>query len=83
MNSLVRAPAGYCGAEEVTAKMSSKDRVTVASERADFIADRIALGVPAPENEVRDLARLLREIAFEIGVGPKRPGVVRPFSNKR
>jgi hypothetical protein len=63
--------------------MSSKDRVTVASEKADFIADRIATGTPAPEAEVRELARLLREIATEIGLGPRKPGVVRPFSNKR
>jgi hypothetical protein len=64
--------------------MSSKERVTVASERADFIADRISQGIPAPEIEVRELARLLREIAFEIGIGPRRPSVVRPpFSNKR
>jgi hypothetical protein len=63
--------------------MSSKDRVTVASEKADFIADRIGLGIPAPEGEVRELARLLRQIAAEIGAGPKRPGVVRPFSLRR
>lgn len=63
--------------------MSSKDRVTVASEKADFIADRIAAGIPAPEIEVRELARFLRQVAAEIGMGPKKPGVVRPFSNKR
>lgn len=63
--------------------MSSKDRVTVASERADFIANRIAEGVPAPESEVRELARFLRQVASELGAGPKRPGVSRPFSHKR
>jgi hypothetical protein len=62
--------------------MSSKDRVIVASEKADFIADRIAAGVPAPETEMRELARILRQIAEEIGMGPKKPGVVRPFSRK-
>ncbi|HEX3696157.1 MAG TPA: hypothetical protein VH374_12305 [Polyangia bacterium] len=55
----------------------------MASEKADFIADRIGLGIPAPEGEVRELARLLRQIAAEIGAGPKRPGVVRPFSLRR
>ena len=63
--------------------MSPMDRVTVASERADFIADRIAAGIPAPEAEVRHLARLLREIAAEIGVGPRKPAVIRPFSHRR
>jgi hypothetical protein len=63
--------------------MSSKDRVTVASERADFIADRIAQGVPAPEGEVRELARFLRQIASDLGIPPKKPTVSRPFSHKR
>jgi hypothetical protein len=61
--------------------MSFKDRVTVASEKADFIADRIASGLAAPEGEVRDLARCLREIAAELGAGNKKPGPppVRPL----
>jgi hypothetical protein len=54
--------------------MSFKDRVTVASEKADFIADRIAAGVAAPEAEVRRLAATLRQIAAELGPGHKRPG---------
>jgi hypothetical protein len=54
---------------------SSKDRVTVASEKADFIADRIAAGVPAPEEEVRRLARYLRDVAAEMKPSvKKRPG---------
>ncbi|HZL18694.1 MAG TPA: hypothetical protein VFG23_13205 [Polyangia bacterium] len=52
---------------------SPRDCVTVASEKADFIADRIAGGVPAPEQEVRKLARYLREIAAEMGPGSKKP----------
>jgi hypothetical protein len=52
---------------------SSKDRVTVASEKADFIADRIAAGVPAPEQEIRKLARDLREIASQMGPAWKKP----------
>ena len=43
-----------------------KDCVVVASEKADFIADRIAAGLPAPEDEMRKLARYLREIAAEM-----------------
>jgi len=43
------------------------DLVVVASEKADFIADRIAAGVPAPERELRRLARSLREIAVAMG----------------
>ena len=43
-----------------------KDSVIVASEKADFIADRIASGLPAPELEMRKLARYLREIAAEM-----------------
>jgi hypothetical protein len=62
--------------------MSSYDRVIVASEKADFIADRIAAGTPAPESEVRDLARMLREIAAESTLR-KKTGPVRPFSNSR
>jgi hypothetical protein len=54
--------------------MSFKDRVTVASEKADFIADRIAAGVAAPEAEVRRLAATLRQIAAELGPGHRRPG---------
>ena len=58
---------------------SSKDRVIVASEKADFIADRIEAGVPAPEEEVRKLARYLREIAAEMGPGSKkRPDPTTP-----
>jgi hypothetical protein len=44
----------------------AKDSVVVASEKADFIADRIATGLPAPEVELRKLARYLREIAAEM-----------------
>jgi hypothetical protein len=44
----------------------AKDCVVVASEKADFIADRIAAGLPAPEIEMRKLARYLREIAAEM-----------------
>jgi hypothetical protein len=44
----------------------AKDSVVVASEKADFIADRIAAGLPAPEIEMRKLARYLREIAAEM-----------------
>jgi hypothetical protein len=47
--------------------------VIVASEKADFIADRIASGVAAPEDEVRRLARALREIAGDMGSQPKKP----------
>jgi hypothetical protein len=43
-----------------------KDRVIVASEKADFVADRIAAGLPAPEIEMRKLARYLREIAADM-----------------
>jgi hypothetical protein len=57
---------------------SSRDCVTVASEKADFIADRIASGVPAPEHEVRKLARYLREIAAEMGPGSKKPRTGAP-----
>lgn len=57
---------------------SSRDCVTVASEKADFIADRIAAGVPAPEQEVRKLARYLREIAAEMGPGSKKPRIGTP-----
>jgi hypothetical protein len=51
---------------------SSKDRVTVASERADFIADRIAAGVSPEEEEMRKLARDLREIAAQMEPGWKK-----------
>jgi hypothetical protein len=40
--------------------------VIVASEKADLIADRIASGAPATEEEVRKLARYLREIVAEM-----------------
>jgi hypothetical protein len=65
--------------------MSFKDRVTVASEKADFIANRIAAGVPSREEEVRELARSLREIAAQMGMGPKRSGanLVRAFRSHR
>jgi len=43
-----------------------RDSVIVASEKADFIADRIAAGTAAPELEMRKLARYLREIAAEM-----------------
>ena len=54
-----------------------KDSVIVASEKADFIADRIAAGTPAPELEMRKLARYLREIA----AGMDRPRAVRVAQN--
>jgi hypothetical protein len=65
--------------------MSFKDRVTVASEKADYIANRIAAGVPAPESEMRDLARCLRDIAAELGTGLKKPGPppARPFGSPK
>ena len=54
-----------------------RDCVVVASEKADFIADRIAAGLPAPETELRKLARYLREIAAEMD-RPRSPrGVFR------
>jgi hypothetical protein len=43
-----------------------KDGVVVASEKADFIADRIAAGRPVTELELRKLARYLREVALEM-----------------
>jgi hypothetical protein len=49
--------------------LSSRDRIIVASEKAGFMADRIAAGIPAPEEELRRLARYLREIAADV-----RPG---------
>jgi hypothetical protein len=63
--------AGVSGGGSLNGK-SPKDCVTVASEKADFIADRIAAGVPAPEGEMRKLARFLREIAAEMGPGLKK-----------
>jgi hypothetical protein len=48
-------------------RSTAKDRVIVASEKADFIADRIAQGVPATEEELRKLARYLREAAAQMG----------------
>jgi hypothetical protein len=51
---------------------SSKERVIVAGEKADFIADRIEAGVPASEEEIRKLARYLREIAAEMGPGSRK-----------
>ena len=51
---------------------NAKDCITVASEKADFMADRIAAGVPASEREVRKLARYLREIAARMGPGLKK-----------
>jgi hypothetical protein len=57
---------------------SSRDRITVASEKADFIADRIAAGVAAPEKELRKLARYLREIAAAMGPGSKNGRATRP-----
>jgi hypothetical protein len=59
---------------------SSKDRVTVASEKADFIADRISAGVAASEQEIRKLARDLREIATQMGPAWKKP---RPIATHR
>jgi len=57
-----------------------RDSVIVASEKADFIADRIASGTAAPELEMRKLARYLREIAAErvgpLRVRPHRPHIV-------
>ena len=57
-----------------------RDRVHVASEKADFIADRIAAGVPAPEREMRRLAQYLRETAAAMSAGSKkpRPGMASP-----
>jgi hypothetical protein len=46
--------------------------VIVAGEKADFIADRIESGVPASEDEIRKLARYLREIAAEMGPGSRK-----------
>lgn len=62
--------------------------MTVASEKADFIADRIAAGVPAPEEEVRRLARYLRDVAAEMKPSvKKRPGTPtaapEPVSGRR
>ena len=57
---------------------SSKERVIVAGEKADFIADRIEAGVPASEEEVRKLARYLREIAAEMGPGSKKAPASAP-----
>jgi hypothetical protein len=54
-----------------------KDRVIVASEKAAFIADRIADGLPAPEIEMRKLARYLREIVADME--PKAKAVA-PFT---
>ena len=57
----------------------AKDCVVVASEKADFIADRIAAGRPAPELEMRKLARYLREIAAEMeGPRPRRAAPILP-----
>jgi hypothetical protein len=50
-----------------------RERVNVASEKADFIADRIAAGVPAPEREMRRLAQYLRETAAAMSAGAKKP----------
>jgi hypothetical protein len=47
-------------------RSTSKNRIVVASEKADFIADRIVAGVPATEDEVRRLARYLREIVADM-----------------
>jgi hypothetical protein len=47
-------------------RTTSKSRIVVASEKADFIADRIVAGVPPTEDEVRRLARYLREIVAEM-----------------
>ena len=55
-----------------------KDRIVVASEKANFIADRIAAGVPAPEVELRKLARYLRDVAADLE--PKTKAVV-PSTN--
>jgi hypothetical protein len=55
-----------------------KDGVVVASEKADFMADRIAAGIPAPEIEMRKLARYLREIAAEME--RPRTGRVQPIA---
>jgi len=65
--------------ERVYGEVSAKERVTVASEKAGFIADRIAAGIPADEEEVRKLARYLRETAALIGMGWKksRPASLR------
>jgi hypothetical protein len=54
-----------------------RDCVVVASEKADFIADRIAAGLPAPEAELRKLARYLREIAAEMDRPRSARGVFR------
>ena len=56
-----------------------KERVIVASEKADFMADRIAAGLPAPETEMRRLARYLREIAAEMDRPrtAREPGIAR------
>jgi len=55
-----------------------RDRVAVASEKADFIADRIAAGVAAPEKELRSLARYLREVAAAMGPGSRPPRTTTP-----
>jgi hypothetical protein len=64
MNS--RARSGSWGGQP-----APRDRVAVASEKADFIADRIADGVAAPEQELRSLARYLREVVAAMGPGAR------------
>jgi hypothetical protein len=54
-----------------------KDCLVVASEKADFIADRIASGLPAQEIELRKLARYLRDIASELDRPRPAGGVSR------
>jgi hypothetical protein len=71
MNS--RARSGSWGSQP-----APRDRVTVASEKADFIADRIASGVAAPEQELRSLARYLREVAAAMGPGSRPPRTPPP-----
>jgi len=58
--------------------LKPSDLIVVASEKADFIADRVAAGVPAPERELRRLARYLREIAIGMGSKLTRADETRP-----
>jgi hypothetical protein len=56
----------------------SRERLIVASEKAEFMADRIATGIAVTEEEMRNLARYLRESAVQLDQ-PRKKGRTNPM----
>ena len=62
------------GAFRILGQSTGAERSGHGREReGDFIADRIASGVAAPEQELRSLARYLREVAAAMAPGSRPP----------